>query len=32
MAYEELVLKVRMAQVSIIIGSFFLALYLYKRL
>jgi len=32
LAYEKLVFEVRMAQVSIIIGSFLLAFYLYKRL
>jgi len=30
--YEELVFKVRMAQISTIIGGFLLILYLYKRL
>ena len=32
LAYEKLVFEVRMAQISIIIGSFLLAFYLYKRL
>jgi hypothetical protein len=32
LAYEKLVFEVRVAQISIIIGSFLLAFYLYKRL
>ncbi len=32
LAYEKLVFEVRGAQISIIIGSFLLAFYLYKRL
>ncbi len=32
LAYEELVFKVRIAQISVLIGGFLLAIYLYKKL
>jgi len=32
LAYEKLVFEVRIAQISIMIGSFLLVFYLYKRL
>ncbi len=31
LVYEELVFKVRMAQISVLIGGFLLAIYIYKR-